>query len=595
MDRKNAGLCMVLDAKDTAKIKGFKGVMVACSGGLDSTVLLHNLWEIQKNEKKIKISVCHVNFGLRGAESTGDENFVKEICQYYGIDFFSKSVQKPQSPDTRESESTQEWARRVRYEYFNQFVGDGWAIALAHHKDDLAENILFRLIRGAFPENLLGMTRWSDHLFRPFLHASKKELLTYARRHKLHYRHDCSNDTLDYSRNRIRNLVMPELVSISSGAIDQMIQTAKEAQSYADAVTAYQSSASSEFTGSCEFSGLGRKNSSVPSVESAKSLKIKHTASARRLLHGLPQSPEILRLFMKSKMGSALSMTRAQWNEVAVWAYATYDCLNSSGSFMAKQPTKLSFNASCGTFFYKQTHFDKNEHTTAWSLEFTDAVLIKAQESARSEVTFYERLWLCENQGVKCSVPIHPQTLTVPNPFSTDLYQPSPQPTQKTKTSTGHVAVEYCYLVDSAGPSAIAAKTNKGESTGASSGAISQPHKTQGHLKTPSLESHETSSESCNTSLIEHIGLPSLRSFVSLRDYKQINADFNRLLNLSVVEKEGVILIRIDMHVCAFFHQGILYEIPTYRPKNSIRFKNIHISSLRKVGDNLEDNMPSTH
>jgi hypothetical protein len=175
-------------------------------------------------------------------------------------------------------ESTQEWARRVRYEIFETKIEDGWAVGLAHHANDLAENVLFRLARGSFPENLLGMKRWDGAYFRPMLEIPRRSIEEYGARHNVHYRHDSSNDKLDYSRNRIRKIVLEELEGIAPGATQRIIQTAKEAGIHAN---------------------LAKDNLATKSPNLS--------------------SPEALRLYIEKESEDPISMKKAEWGELSNW------------------------------------------------------------------------------------------------------------------------------------------------------------------------------------------------------------------------------------------------------------------------------------
>ena len=231
MANNNSSLLVKILDKEKDKIQSFKGVMVACSGGLDSTVLLHNLWQIRNLKKNLKIAVTHVNFHLRGEESDGDQKFLEDFCSQRQIEL--NVYDAPNPHDTSEGESTQEWARRIRYEHFDKLQAQGWLIALAHHHDDVAENVIFRMSRGAFPENLIGMKRLERGFYRPLLSITRSTIKDYAARHNVHFRHDSSNDKLSYSRNKIRLKAMPVLEDVAPGASGRIVKTAEEGIFYA--------------------------------------------------------------------------------------------------------------------------------------------------------------------------------------------------------------------------------------------------------------------------------------------------------------------------------------------------------------------------
>ncbi len=207
----------------------FQSVNVACSGGLDSIVLLHLLWSFSNEKKIFSLGVIHVNFGLRGKESLEDQKFVEQLSRFYGLLCKVKEISKEERLEIR-GESVQEWARRIRYQLFDRISNNKNIVALAHHSDDLAENVILRMSRGSSPGILPGMSVLSGFYWRPLLCFSKKDILNYAKEHKLKYREDSSNEKLDYSRNRVRTLVLPELEKLYRGASKRIIQCALETQ-----------------------------------------------------------------------------------------------------------------------------------------------------------------------------------------------------------------------------------------------------------------------------------------------------------------------------------------------------------------------------
>ena len=131
-------------------------------------------------------------------------------------------------------ESVQAWARRLRRAEFARLAAEGWLIALAHHRDDLAENVLLRLARGSGPAHLLGMQAWRAPLWRPLLEQPKTALADFLRRRGLTWREDGSNRELTYARNRLRHKVLPELEALFPGAAARLVACAEEARDMVD-------------------------------------------------------------------------------------------------------------------------------------------------------------------------------------------------------------------------------------------------------------------------------------------------------------------------------------------------------------------------
>lgn len=181
-------------------------LLLACSGGVDSVVLSHVLKELG-----YQVTLAHMNFQLRGAESDGDAAFVEELARSQVQGFVSETVDT--EAERKKGESTQMVARRLRYAWFNELLreGDYATLLTAHHADDDLETALINLIRGTGIEGLTGMAPRSYDRAKPLLDVTKKELLAYAEAHGLKWREDASNASDDYLRNRIRHQLIPLL------------------------------------------------------------------------------------------------------------------------------------------------------------------------------------------------------------------------------------------------------------------------------------------------------------------------------------------------------------------------------------------------
>lgn len=188
-------------------------LLVGCSGGVDSMLLGAVIAEFCRTSPNWQFKVAHVNYGLRGDESAGDEAFVREFWNARGV---TVVVKNPPAP--AKASGIQEWARRVRFDWFRELQSEWDFLCLGHHRDDLSENVLLRTCRGAPWFDLGGMAMASERILRPFLRLPKSELLALATRHNIPSRHDSSNDKLFYSRNRLRHRVLPELTSLYSEA-----------------------------------------------------------------------------------------------------------------------------------------------------------------------------------------------------------------------------------------------------------------------------------------------------------------------------------------------------------------------------------------
>jgi tRNA(Ile)-lysidine synthase len=165
------------------------------SGGLDSSVLLHQLTQIPSLKPKIKL--IHVHHGL-SPNADAWALHAQKIADAYDIPIFIERVALD-SPGNIESK-----ARQLRYSQFKKHVKQGDALLLAHHEDDQAETLLLNLMRGTGIDGLSGMRACrSFHegtLLRPLLQISRQSLEEYALEHSIRYIHDESNFDTSYRR-----------------------------------------------------------------------------------------------------------------------------------------------------------------------------------------------------------------------------------------------------------------------------------------------------------------------------------------------------------------------------------------------------------
>lgn len=182
-------------------------MLVACSAGIDSTVLVDVLARLD-----LELSIGHVNHGLRGAESEADEAFVRELGRERGLEVLAERVEPGRLREgcsSRQRPTLQEAARQLRYEALERMrraAGAAW-IATGHNADDQAETLLLRLVRGSGPDGLGGIPPVSGHRVRPLLRVARAEIEAYARRRGLRWREDASNASPAYARNRMRRVV----------------------------------------------------------------------------------------------------------------------------------------------------------------------------------------------------------------------------------------------------------------------------------------------------------------------------------------------------------------------------------------------------
>ena len=183
-------------------------IIAALSGGADSVCLLHLLKDLQK-EMNFTLSACHVNHQLRGEESERDREFCEKLCAELEISLrvFCVDV-RGEGLRTKESEET--CARRLRYEAFDRLEGK---VATAHTADDSMETTLWNLMRGTALKGLCGIAPTRGKYVRPLIDCTAQEVRTYCRTQHWCYVTDSTNDSDNYTRNRIRHRLVPLLQS----------------------------------------------------------------------------------------------------------------------------------------------------------------------------------------------------------------------------------------------------------------------------------------------------------------------------------------------------------------------------------------------
>ncbi len=199
-------------------------VLVAVSGGPDSTCLLYLLEEL-KEKLGTALYAAHVNHQLRGEESDREEALVREAAEKLGIGLFVTRAD-PDELRSMKRHSLQSAARQVRRKFFRDAAEECRAtkVALGHTADDRAEEVLMRLLRGSGLRGLAGIRPMSEGFWiRPLIEAEKKEILAYLDRHKIPFLVDSSNLREDYLRNRVRLRLLPLLREEYNPRVDETL------------------------------------------------------------------------------------------------------------------------------------------------------------------------------------------------------------------------------------------------------------------------------------------------------------------------------------------------------------------------------------
>jgi len=216
-DSKRAKLVGAVDAALEALGVREAGLLVAVSGGVDSVVLAQALHALAEH-RGLKLTIGHVNHGLRGAASEADQASVEALGAALGVSVSSRRVDPAAlraGRSSRDRPTLQEAARELRYEALRELADAAGShfIATAHSADDQAETLLLRILRGTGPDGLGGIPERSadGRILRPLLGVERREIEAHARAHSLSWREDESNEDDGYARNRLRRHWLPGL------------------------------------------------------------------------------------------------------------------------------------------------------------------------------------------------------------------------------------------------------------------------------------------------------------------------------------------------------------------------------------------------
>ncbi|QJC32083.1 tRNA lysidine(34) synthetase TilS [Enterobacteriaceae endosymbiont of Donacia versicolorea] len=187
----------------------FKKILIAYSGGIDSTVLLYNLIQLKK-KYQIILRVIHINHNLNVLSN----NWLKTCmlqCKKWNVLFIKKNI------EIKKTNNIEKYARIKRYKIFQNILKKDEVLVTAHNLDDQCETFLLSLKRGSGPKGLSGMSKITIlnniKLFRPFLEITRHQIYKYAIKKKLNWIEDPSNKDIKYDRNFLRNVILPKITN----------------------------------------------------------------------------------------------------------------------------------------------------------------------------------------------------------------------------------------------------------------------------------------------------------------------------------------------------------------------------------------------
>ncbi len=199
-------------------------IIVGLSGGADSVTLIHYL----KFGLNREVIACHINHNLRGEESIRDMQFVVEFCKINNIQLFIKDADV-RDYAVKNSLTIEEAGRAIRYDFFHEILLSQNAdyIATAHTLSDNTETVLLNLTRGTGLSGLCGIPPVRGNIIRPLIYCTRQDIEDYCANNNLRYVIDSTNKDSNYSRNNIRNNVIPVLKQINESFETAILRNVK--------------------------------------------------------------------------------------------------------------------------------------------------------------------------------------------------------------------------------------------------------------------------------------------------------------------------------------------------------------------------------
>lgn len=221
----NELICKVTDFIQFNKMfDDCRHIVVGISGGADSVCLIMVLKEyVESNNLPIVLHGVHINHGIR-QEAVNDENFARNICDELGIEFSCYRIDCKELAKERR-QTVEEAGRAERYRIFSELAGkyEKSRIAVAHHKNDQAETLIMNIARGTSVKGLCGIRPVRDNIVRPLLCVTRRQIEEFLEEHNQSYVTDVTNFDNDYTRNSVRNVVIPYLEEhVNKGVVNNI-------------------------------------------------------------------------------------------------------------------------------------------------------------------------------------------------------------------------------------------------------------------------------------------------------------------------------------------------------------------------------------
>ena len=205
------------------------------SGGPDTICMLVILNEL-KNKLNFEIVVAHINHGIR-ENAKLDEEYVKEFCENIKVKFYPLHAKVKEYAKVQKL-GIEEAGRKIRYDFFEEILKKENAnkIAIAHNKNDNAETVIMNILRGSGIAGLSGIEPKQGKYIRPLIEVPREDIENFAEENKLNPRHDESNDENEFTRNKIRNIVIPYIKKEFNpnivNTLDRLSKIAREEENF---------------------------------------------------------------------------------------------------------------------------------------------------------------------------------------------------------------------------------------------------------------------------------------------------------------------------------------------------------------------------
>lgn len=197
-------------------------VVVGFSGGADSTALLFALHRLEQ-QLDIRVEACHINHCLRGEESERDQQFCTDFCKRYNIPLTVHRIWAQQEAK-QAGQSVETFSRQRRYQLLTALAGQQGRVATAHNLNDNAETVLFYLARGTGLNGLGGIPPVRGQIIRPLIACTREQIEQFCGENGLDFIHDSSNDSDQYTRNRIRHHLLPQMQQLNGGFLQNIAE-----------------------------------------------------------------------------------------------------------------------------------------------------------------------------------------------------------------------------------------------------------------------------------------------------------------------------------------------------------------------------------